>query len=440
MKSELNDFISLVRTKGLLTSSHFYVFIPNVGEKDLMMLCDATSIPGMNLMTTETRIFGEITETPHSILYAPVTLSFYIDREMTAKKDLDRWMNSVFDRDTRTLGFYDNYTREVDIFLTDKTGETVYCHRLHEAYPKSIGDIQLSYSGDTVLKVDVVLSYKWSSMTIVSTSGEAIVTNQGNLATTDPFNPRTFGQRGNKPSSLNVGSRNEFDLNPSSLGNNTGLFDGGLFSTNNPATGLDVSLPFRDTVETYGGKVRSDFGRASNILSATMGASGIESSLANQMIIGSKSIARDMGNYASGLSELSNSLNNIASPISNITTSMFSLGNSLSVVNNALNIHGLGSPFTNSISSINRRASTLASVSTLAGIPGQLSGFGSALSSTGAIFNETVYSLRNVAGYNEHVESAVRNMGSTFITGGSETQNLAAELNSRVASGEIYDN
>lgn len=68
MKSELNDFISLVRTKGLLTSSHFYVFIPNVGEKDLMMLCDATSIPGMNLMTTETRIFGEITETPHSIL------------------------------------------------------------------------------------------------------------------------------------------------------------------------------------------------------------------------------------------------------------------------------------------------------------------------------------------------------------------------------------
>ena len=119
---------------------------------------------------------------------------------------------------------------------------------------------------------------------------------------------------------------------------------------------------------------------------------------------------------------------------------MFSLGNSLSVVNNALSVHGLGTPFSNSISSINKYASRLAVVSALSGIPGQLSGFGSALSSTGAIFNETVYSLRNVSGYNEQVESAVRNMGSTFISGGSDTQNLAAELDSRVASGEIYDN
>ena len=439
MKTELNNFISLVRTKGLLTSSHFYVFIPNVGDKNLMMLCDATTIPGMNIMTAENRIFGEISEMPHSIIYAPVTLSFYIDRDMTAKKDLDRWLNSVFNRETRTIGFYDDYTREVDIFLTDKTGETVYCHRLHEAYPKNIGDIQLSYSGDTVLKVDVNLAYKWSSMTVVSTNGEAIVTDSGNLSNTDPYSDRSFGKKGLRPSSI-YGMSNEFDLTPSSLGNNTGLFDSGPFSNTNPNNGLDTSLPFIDTVDIYGDKIRSDFGRASNILSATVGASGIESSLANQMIIGSKSIARDMGNYSSGLSELGNSLGNITSPISNITTSMFSLGNSLSVVDNALSVHGLGTPFSNSISSINKYASQLAVVSALSGVPGQLSGFGSALSSTGAIFNETVYSLRNVSGYNEQVESAVRNMGSTFISGGSDTQNLAAELDSRVASGEIYDN
>ena len=88
MKSDLNNFISLVRTKGLLTSARFYVFIPNIGEnlesKNMMMMCDSTVIPGMNLMTADARIFGEATEMPHSIIYAPLVLSFYVDRDLIA--------------------------------------------------------------------------------------------------------------------------------------------------------------------------------------------------------------------------------------------------------------------------------------------------------------------------------------------------------------------
>jgi hypothetical protein len=444
MKSSLNDFISLVRKTGLLTSTHFYVFIPTIGDKDLMMMCDATTIPGMNLMTTENRVFGEITETPHSILYAPVSLSFYLDREMSAKKRLDGWMNQVVDRTTRKIGFYGDYTRDVDLFITDKMGDTVYCIRLHEAYPKHIGDIPLAYAGETVLKIDVTLTYKWSSVQTVTTNGETVATTNGNLSNTNPYNSRTFDKTIGPDSIGRFANyrkiENEFNLTPEGLSNRTGILPSGSLDLINTVPSLDFSGRFTQSVGNFSSRIRGEFGRAGNMAAAAIGASGLEASLANQMIIGSKAISRDMWNYAGGMSQLGASLNAIAMPISNITTSMFSLGNSLGIVNNALDAHGLGRPFTSSINSINRHASQLAVVSTLNGIPGQLSGFGSALSATGSIFNETIHSLRSAPGYNNQVESAVRNMGSTFINGGTNTQNLAADLNSRILSGEIYDN
>lgn len=445
MKSDLNNFISLVRTKGLLTSAHFYVFIPNIGEnlesKNMMMMCDSTVIPGMNLMTADTRIFGEATEMPHSIIYAPLTLSFYVDRDLIAKRALDRWMNSVFDRDTRTVGFYDDYTRDVDVFLTDKTGETVYCIRLHEAYPKNVNDIHLSYTGDSVLKVDVTLAYKWSSTQDVTASGETIVTTESNRRSTDPFTHRDFTQTIGNFGKTNGSGASSF---PGTMGNFTGEFSSGYAIP----TAIDNGIPsvfsaiikppsLRETIEQSVDLTRTGFGRASNVMEAAFGASDMASSLANQMIVGSRAISRSMGNYSSGLLDLGSSLNNLARPISNLTSSMFSLGDSLSIVDNALQAHGLGSPFAKSINSINRHASELAVVSTLSGIPGQLSGFGSALSSTGAIFNETVYSMRSLEGFNHQIESAVRNMGTTFIDGGTRTNNLSADISSRLETGEL---
>ena len=441
MKSELRDFIALVRERGLLTSTHFYVSIPNLGNdgRDLMMLCDSTTIPGMSLMTTESRVFGEITETPHSILYAPVTLSFYLDRDMIAKRSLDEWLNSVFNRGTRTLGFYDDYTRNVDIFVTDKAGKVVYCHRLFEAYPKNISDIQLGYSGETVLKVDVTLVYKWSGKQDVSETGENSIQTDGNISKTDPFNSRqydktiNYGARSSRDNFSNMG--NEFDRYSEGLGDSLYGSGAGSSSRINPLRGETFAGILDVDMANYGALMRENFSRASNINVAAFGSSSMEASLSNQLILGSKAISRDMGNYSSAMSTLGQSLNDVVRPISGITTSMFSLGQSLSIVNNTLGAHGIGTPFSGAISDINRYAGTLAQVSTLAGIPGQLSGFGSALSATGGVFNETVSKMRNLPGYTNNVESAIRNMSETFINGGTNTQNIAAEINARVISG-----
>jgi hypothetical protein len=275
----------------------------------------------------------------------------------------------------------------------------------------------------------------------VTASGETIVTTDSNRRKTDPFTNRDFTQTIGNFGKTNGSGVSSF---PGTMGNFTGEFSRGYVIP----TAIDNSIPsvfsaiikppsLRETIEQAVDLTRTGFGRASNVMEAAFGASDMASSLANQMIVGSRAISRSMGNYSSGLLDLGSSLNNLARPISNLTSSMFSLGDSLSIVDNALQAHGLGSPFAKSINSINRHASELAVVSTLSGIPGQLSGFGSALSSTGAIFNETVYSMRSLEGFNHQIESAVRNMGTTFIDGGTRTNNLSADISSRLETGEL---
>jgi hypothetical protein len=148
-KSNLSNFVARVKKNGLLSASHFYVvipnFSPNASDRDLLMFCDAADIPGITLMTTEIRQFGELTTLPHAPMYQPVQLSFICDSTMDVKYALENWIDSVFNRNTRSFNFYDSYTKDIEIYIVDKQGNDVHKVTLYEAYPVSIGNIQLDY-------------------------------------------------------------------------------------------------------------------------------------------------------------------------------------------------------------------------------------------------------------------------------------------------------
>ena len=164
-KQSLNNFIARVKQKGLLTASHFYVIIPEFGQatdnKDLLMFCDAADIPGINLMTTEVRQFGEFTTMPHAPMYQPIQLQFICDSSMAVKEALESWVDSVFNRHTRTFNYYDSYTKNMQIIMTDKAGNDAHIVTLYEAYPTAIGNTQLDYSNESIVKVPVTIAYKW---------------------------------------------------------------------------------------------------------------------------------------------------------------------------------------------------------------------------------------------------------------------------------------
>lgn len=174
----LHSFISEVKNGGLMKTTHFAVSISMPLDKDnralikgnfasasalrkYIMFCDSVNLPGTSLSSVDVTAYGETRESPTQRIYDPVSMSFYVDNEMNIKKFFDSWFNSIINPITRNHNYYKNYTTNIDILVYDSEHNEKYKVTLHEAYPKSVSDISLSYSGDGLMKLAVSLQYRY---------------------------------------------------------------------------------------------------------------------------------------------------------------------------------------------------------------------------------------------------------------------------------------
>lgn len=172
----INSFISEVKQRGLARNNRYEVLIPlpftsNEGIRLTRLFCDAVNLPGLNVATAPSRIYGEVREMPYEFIYEPVQLSFYVDAGMEVKMAFERWMASIINPATRTINYYKDYTRDVQISAVTVDGNQPYAVTLFECYPKSISAIQMDAAGKDVMKLSVTLQYKyWNSAGDAQTS------------------------------------------------------------------------------------------------------------------------------------------------------------------------------------------------------------------------------------------------------------------------------
>jgi hypothetical protein len=169
-QSPLNDFISKVKQDGLARNNRFLVTIspkspwklgPTRWIQDTMLLCDQVQLPGTNFNTADLRTYGEIMKAPYERLYEDINMSFYVDTPMIVKTIFDNWMNSIQNFGTRNFKYYDEYTSTITIEVQDLKNQSRYAIQLREAYPKSIGAIQLDQSNKDIMKLSVNFVYKY---------------------------------------------------------------------------------------------------------------------------------------------------------------------------------------------------------------------------------------------------------------------------------------
>lgn len=170
----IKDFISQVKSRGLARTNRYEVVItfPNsVGggiRAIANLFCDSVTLPGCNIATTPMRTFGEIREMPYERMYDSVTMSFYVDADMRIKKAFQGWMDLIHNPDTRTMGYYNDYTRPVQIYVTNVDDTTPYMLTLFEAYPKTINSHQLDTASREVMKMTLTMQYKYWNSNVIS--------------------------------------------------------------------------------------------------------------------------------------------------------------------------------------------------------------------------------------------------------------------------------
>lgn len=451
-KATLNEFIAKVKQNGLLTASHFYVIIPSFGSnsngKDLLMFCDAADLPGVTLMTTEIRQFGEFTTLPHAPMYQPIQLSFICDATMGVKNALESWIDSVFDRNTRTFNYYDSYTKDIEIYITDKNGKDVHKVTLYEAYPTSIGNIQLDYANEQIIKVPVTIAYKWwqSSFFANDYKGDRFSFNKqlpisvpvfagsirpgvAHYFNGTPFNGFEFMQAN---AAMSAETQNIF----------TGVTETGALKGNsmlNSSFRLITGNSQKD-IQNFGYNVQQTFSRAGNSMAAAyMVAPTTQQTGAvyvSQMAIHSKSIASDMLGYSQGLIELGRNVSSITRPAGLIGTAVTSLGGTLQSIDGTLASLGITSmPFSKVARELYSTGGKIGVAANLRGLQGGLTTVGANMTATSSIFQQVQQELRGKEGYTSQIGDAFQSMSKVFSQNGTDTMNAANVL--AVKAGEM---
>lgn len=168
--SRINDFIALTKGFGFQKQNKYQVLIypqasgSTFGAEDILLmdlLCDNVTVPGMNFSTNPVFTFGEPREVIYNRNFDAANLQFLADSKMRAREYFDEWQAAIMDPRTRTVNYYNNYVRLVEIRHLDREGNIQYNVTLHEAFPKAVNAYELGNDNNAVLRLSVQLQFKY---------------------------------------------------------------------------------------------------------------------------------------------------------------------------------------------------------------------------------------------------------------------------------------
>lgn len=433
--AQLQDFISHIRETGLPLGSHYLVEFNRGEDQSVQMLVDQVNMPGINIMTTEMRTFGEIIESAYGITYNPVTVSVLVDNNGNAIKFFHDWVNSVYDRDTRYVGYKSDYVADITITFQDRNDGTVYKVILEGAYPKTVGDVQLDHSSRDVVRLSVTFVYdRWSKQ-----DGEAAA-----IDGQRSINPDLVNSDSAMPDILSI-INSDNPYMPDNLQFNDGRYSNAYIDNQ---VGLrdwgDVeSTPTQYT--SYGNEMASSLGRSiANVNRSMYNSAGaplpiIGASGANKHAELKSSLDTLTSNFVGmgeGLRDLGRSVQNVTAPAAAIANSVSAVSGTLGAIDSTMNALGMGTPFSKIRSNLTATAGKLSTVSRLKDVPGHLGTIGANMGAMGGTFKGISTSIDKATNAPAQMATALNKLGFNFERQGQNMSNGASNLSNYA---EVYE-
>ena len=161
-------FISRISDRGLARTNKFRViFTPPYagGESEdyrqISLNCESAEIPGRDLTTSDTRIYGPSFKTPYMTSYNDISFTFLCDAALVEKRVFDEWLSMVNPRNTFDFEYRDSYTSTVVIEQLADNQLTTYSCRLIDAYPIQVNAIPVNWSDDNFQRVTISMTYRY---------------------------------------------------------------------------------------------------------------------------------------------------------------------------------------------------------------------------------------------------------------------------------------
>lgn len=166
MAGSIADFKSSFR-KDLARTNRFDVFIPLpfglfpfLGEtRTLALRCENAQLPGRNLATTPSRIYGVTEEYPYASTFDDISLTFIVTEDMKQKNLFDSWINYINPTSTYNIKYKNQYAVPILINQYDLQNKLTMSVSLVDAYPKAVNQMDLDWASDNFHKLTVTFAY-----------------------------------------------------------------------------------------------------------------------------------------------------------------------------------------------------------------------------------------------------------------------------------------
>ena len=138
-------------------------FVGGATVRHVSMKCSAITMPGRTFATTTQEHYGPnrqiVTGVPE---FADITATFQmVGTNGNDIKYFHAWQDMAVNSTDFTVGYYDDYVGEVDIYLLDENDERKFGLRLEEAFPKVVADIPLNMeTSNAIVNLDVTFMYR----------------------------------------------------------------------------------------------------------------------------------------------------------------------------------------------------------------------------------------------------------------------------------------
>jgi len=158
----IDKFIANI-SEGLASPSRYNIIFPN-GDESLTMMCNTSSLPSRNFLTSNNQHYNNKFKLPISNVFQDVTFSFINTKGLPQKLFFDNWLNDVIDNNTGLIKFYDDYVKDITIEHLDKLdGSVDYAIKLINAYPLDAPQINMGYSmlNEVIISTVTFTFEKW---------------------------------------------------------------------------------------------------------------------------------------------------------------------------------------------------------------------------------------------------------------------------------------
>lgn len=131
----------------------------DVGLEKMTYLVKSTSLPMRSLEEVLVQWQGFDFPFAGKSTFSEFTMTFNVDREAKVKKTFENWINLIHNPETNTYALTEMYMIDQRIQLLGYQGEVVLEYKLHNAWPRESGPIELSYDSTEIATFDVTWRY-----------------------------------------------------------------------------------------------------------------------------------------------------------------------------------------------------------------------------------------------------------------------------------------